>query len=207
MGKFIVNSGEITICDYNTPQVDYDQYGNCIDDGKRIVINAAGEIMDFEPDAKDGMLLNNGMVAINYNYDYREMSYKIFDCSNLKLISKHEGYASVWHGELCDKHYSIIESPVGSGIKSFVRKIHFIKKNTIDMYSCSKDLITFRENDETFEFTIIPYNLTISTKKIEVKGFWFNIYLYENFIITDWDVICIDDPSKKIQIGSHIKEC
>jgi hypothetical protein len=169
MAKFIVNNGEITFCDYDTPQVDYDQYGNCIDDGKRIVINAAGEIMDFEPDAKDGMLLNNGMVAINYNYDYSkyiEMSYKIFDCSNFKLISKHEGYASVWHGEFCDKYYSIIESPVGSEINSFVRKdIHFIKNNTIDMYSCSKDLITFRESDETFEFTIILYDLTFSTKK------------------------------------------
>jgi hypothetical protein len=130
MGKFIVNNGEITFCDFDTPQVDYDQYGNCIDDGRRIVINAAGEIMDFEPDAKDGMLLNNGMVAINYNYDYTkdiEMSFKIFECSNFKLIRKHEGYASVWHGELYDKYYSFIESPVRSGIKNFVRKsIHFI---------------------------------------------------------------------------------
>jgi len=73
------------------------------------------------------------------------------------------------------------------------------------MYSCSEDLIIFHENDETFEFTIILYDLTFSTKKIEVKDFWFNICLYENFIITNWDVICIDDPLQQYRLNLILK--
>jgi hypothetical protein len=197
MGKFIVDGGKISYCAFETPQINYDQYGNCIDHVKRVITNVAGETMELEPESTDGMLLNNGLVAINYDSaDEKWLTYKIFDCSNFKLISKHDGYFCHNEYRFCDRRDADISPPVSTGITSFVKKTIDMKEREIyiRMHSCSEDLITCRENNGSFEFTIIPYNLTFSTEKIEEPYIEFNVYLYENFIITDWNISYSDNP-------------
>jgi hypothetical protein len=195
MGKFIVDGGKISFCE--TLQIDYDQYGNCIDHNKRVITNVAGKTRELEPESTGGMLLNNGLVAINYDSaDEKCLTYKIFDCSNFKLISKHDGYLSYSEYRFCDRHDKDMSPPVETGITSFVKKTIYIEEREIYicMNSLSEDLITCRENNESFEFTIIPYNLTFSTGKIEEPYIGFNVYLYENFIITDWNISYTDNP-------------
>ncbi len=204
MGKFIVNGGKISYCAFGTLKIDYDQYGNCIDNVKRIVINTAGDIMDFEPNTTDGLLLNNGLVAINYEWpDVNTcLKYKIFDCKSFKLISEHDGYVCTGEYRFCDRHNVDISPPVETGITNFVKKTIYIKERdiSIHMYTCSEELITCCENDESFEFTVIPYNLTFSTKKVEELHIDFNVYLYENFIITDWNISYTDNPLNNYRI-------
>lgn len=203
MGKFIVDGGKIAYCDFETPQIDYDQYGNCIDHIKRVITNVAGETMELEPETQEVMLLNNGLVAINYDSaNEKWLTYKIFDCSNFKLISKHDGYFCPNEYRFCDNRSDDIPPPVETKITSFCIKTINIKKRKIRirMHSLSEDLITCRENNGSFEFTIIPYNLTFSTGKIEEPYIEFNVYLYENFIITDWAISYTDNPLNKCKL-------
>ncbi len=197
MGKFIVDGDKITYCDFGTLQIDYDQYGNCIDHINRVITNAAGETIELEPETLEGMLLNNGLVAINYDSaNEKWLTYKIFDCSNFKLISKHDGYFCHNEYRFCDRHDKDIPPPVETGITSFCIKTIDMKKRKIriHMHSLSEDLISCRENNGIFEFTIIPYNLKFSTIKIEEPYIEFNVYLYENYIITNWVITYANDP-------------
>jgi hypothetical protein len=202
MGKFIVNGNRFSYCDPKIPQVCYDQYGNCIDHVKRVITNVAGKTMDFEPETTDGMLLNNGLVAINYKVTNKKESYKIFDCNNFNLISKHDGYFCPNEYKFYNQYDGIIPPPVETGITNFVRKTIYIKERYIfiHMYTCSEELITCCENNESFEFTIIPYNLTFSTEKIKEMFIDLNVYLYENFIITDWDILDEDNTLNNYRI-------
>jgi len=203
MCKFIVNGNKISECDFETPQIDYDQDGNCIDNGKCVITNVAGETMELEPETQEGMLLNNGLVAINYDSaNEKWLTYKIFDCSNFKLISKHDGYFCPNEYRFCDRRDKDIPPPVETGITSFCMKTIYMKKRKIRIrtHTLSEDLITCRENNGSFEFTIIPYNLTFSTKKIEEPYIEFNVYLYENFIITDWAITYVNDPLNKCKL-------
>jgi len=163
----------------------------------------AGETMELEPETQEGMLLNNGLVAINYDSaNEKWLTYKIFDCSNFKLISKHDGYFCPNEYRFCDRRDKDIPPPVETGITSFCMKTIYMKKRKIRIrtHTLSEDLITCRENNGSFEFTIIPYNLTFSTKKIEEPYIEFNVYLYENFIITDWAITYVNDPLNKCKL-------